>query len=63
MHQKVLLAEEDISIAGSNNAAYRSFILNSELSAAIHDKKFAERLETMFLPDFDRSVSEDFRKF
>jgi cardiolipin synthase len=63
MHQKVLLADDDISIVGSINVDYRSFMLNFELSAAVQDKNFADQLETMFLADFDRSAPEDLRKF
>jgi len=63
MHQKVLLADEDISIVGSINLDYRSFMLNFELSAAVQDKNFADRIESMFLADFDRSAPEDLSKF
>ncbi len=63
MHQKVLLADDDISIVGSINVDYRSFMLNFELSAAIQDAHFAARMETMFLADFDRSKPEDLLKF
>ncbi len=63
MHQKVLLADEDIAIVGSINIDYRSFMLNFELSAAIQDRGFASRVETMFLADFDRSRPEDLRAF
>jgi len=63
MHQKVLLADEDIAIVGSINLDYRSFMLNFELSAAVQDKKFAADVEAMFLSDFDRSRSENLRAF
>jgi cardiolipin synthase len=38
-------------------------MLNFELSAAVHDKKFAADVEAMFLADFDRSRSENLRSF
>ena len=63
MHQKVLLADEDIAIVGSINLDYRSFMLNFELSAAVQDKKFADDVEAMFLADFDRSRPENLRSF
>jgi cardiolipin synthase len=63
MHQKVLLADDDMALVGSINFDYRSFMLNFELSAAIQDKKFAETVETMFLADFDRSKPENLRAF
>jgi cardiolipin synthase len=63
MHQKVLLADDDFAIVGSINLDYRSFMLNFELSAAVHDRAFASDVETMFLADFDRSRQEDLRSF
>ena len=63
MHQKALLADDDIAIVGSINLDYRSFMLNFELSTAVQDKKFASDVETMFLADFDRSRAENLRAF
>jgi len=63
MHQKVLLADDDFAIVGSINLDYRSFMLNFELSAAVHDPGFAQDVEKMFLADFDRSKPENLRKF
>jgi cardiolipin synthase len=63
MHQKVLLADDDFAIVGSVNLDYRSFMLNFELAAAVHDRAFAADVETMFLADFDRSRPEDLRSF
>jgi len=63
MHQKVLLADDDFALVGSINLDYRSFMLNFELSAAVHDRTFASDVEAMFLADFDRSRPEDLRAF
>jgi cardiolipin synthase len=63
MHQKVLLADDDMVLVGSINFDYRSFMLNFELSAAVQDKKFAADVESMFLADFDRSRPENLRAF
>lgn len=63
MHQKVLLADDDIAIVGSINLDYRSFMLNFELSAAVQDKKFANDVEHMFLADFDNCRPENLRAF
>jgi cardiolipin synthase len=63
MHQKVLLADDDMALVGSINFDYRSFMLNFELSAAVHDKKFAADVEAMLLADFDRSRPENLRAF
>jgi cardiolipin synthase len=63
MHQKVMLADDDVTLLGSINFDYRSFMLNFELSAAVQDKKFADEVEAMFLADFDQSKSENLRAF
>ena len=63
MHQKVLLADDDVALVGSINLDYRSFMLNFELAAAVQDKKFAADIESMFLADFDRSRPENLRAF
>jgi len=63
MHQKVVLADDDIALIGSINLDYRSFMLNFELSAAVQDKKFAAEIESMFLADFERSRPENLRAF
>jgi cardiolipin synthase len=63
MHQKVLLADDDVAILGSINLDYRSFMLNFELSAAMQDKAIAQDIEAMFLADFDKSKSENLRAF
>ena len=63
MHQKVLLADDEFAIVGSINLDYRSFMLNFELSSAVHDRDFASGVEAMFLADFDRCLPEDLHKF
>jgi cardiolipin synthase len=63
MHQKVLLADDDVALVGSINLDYRSFMLNFELAAAVQDKKFAAEIESMFLADFERSRPENLRAF
>lgn len=59
MHQKVLLADDDLSIVGSINLDYRSFILNFELSVAVASRAFAHRVETMLENDFARAKEDD----
>ncbi len=59
MHQKVLLADDDLSIVGSINLDYRSFILNFELSVAVASRAFAHRVETMLEADFARAKEDD----
>jgi Phosphatidylserine/phosphatidylglycerophosphate/cardiolipin synthases and related enzymes len=63
MHQKVLLADDDLAIVGSVNLDFRSFMLNFELSAVVQNAAFAASVEKMFEADFARSKEEDLRKF
>lgn len=63
MHQKVLLADDDLAIVGSVNLDFRSFMLNFELSAIVQDTAFAARVEKMFEADFARSQPEDLANF
>lgn len=63
MHQKVLLADDDLAIVGSANLDFRSFMLNFELSAVIQDAAFAKTVERMFEKDFARSEAENLQKF
>lgn len=59
MHQKVLLADDDLAVVGSINFDYRSFILNFELSVAVASRAFANRVEKMLEADFARAVPDD----
>ncbi len=63
MHQKVMLADNDLAIVGSVNLDYRSFMLNFELAAAVRDEGFAREVERMFEADFARSEPEDLTRF
>jgi len=63
MHQKVLLADDDLAIVGSVNLDYRSFMLNFELAAAVCDRGFARDVEKMFEADFARSIPEHMDHF
>jgi len=63
MHQKVLLADDDLAIIGSINLDYRSFMLNFELAAAVNDTAFAASVERMLEADFACSKAEDMDRF
>jgi cardiolipin synthase len=63
MHQKVLLADDDLAIVGSVNLDFRSFMLNFELSAVVQDAGFAKSVERMLEKDFARSEAENLQKF
>ena len=63
MHQKVLLADDDLAIIGSVILDFRSFMLNFELSAVIQDTGFAKTVEKMLEKDFARSEAENLQKF
>lgn len=59
MHQKVLLADDDLSTVGSINFDYRSYILNFELSVAVASRAFANRVEEMLVADFAHAKPDD----
>jgi len=59
MHQKVLLADDDIAIVGSINLDYRSFMLNFEEAVLVPDEKFAREIEAMLARDFANAREED----
>lgn len=63
MHQKVLLADNDLAIVGSANLDFRSLTLNFELSAVVQDVAFAKSVEKMLEKDFARSEAENLQKF
>ena len=63
MHQKVLLADDDLAIVGSVNLDFRSFMLNFELGAVIHDRTLAREVEEMLRADLARSAEEDLSDF
>jgi len=63
MHQKVMLADDDLAVVGSVNTDFRSFMINFELAAAVRDERFARDVEKMFEADFARSKLEDLSKF
>ncbi|MDR1145231.1 MAG: cardiolipin synthase [Verrucomicrobiales bacterium] len=63
MHQKVLLADDDLAIIGSVNADYRSFMLNFELAAVINDRAFAADVERMLAADFAAADAEDLNRY
>ncbi|MBD2859772.1 cardiolipin synthase [Spongiibacter sp. KMU-158] len=52
LHQKVLLVDDDISSIGTANLDNRSLRLNFEITAVIHDRDTAQRVESMLLEDF-----------
>lgn len=59
MHQKVLLADDELAMVGSLNLDYRSLMLNFELSAIVEDREFVADVERMFQRDFLHSHEED----
>ena len=63
MHQKILLADNDLALIGSVNMDFRSFMLNFELSAIVQDPAFAATVEKMLEKDFARSEPENLQKF
>jgi len=55
MHQKVVLVDDDLSFVGTANFDHRSFRLNFEITALIHDEAFAREVADMLVKDFSDS--------
>lgn len=54
MHAKVVLVDDQVASVGTVNWDSRSFRLNFEVSALVHDIPFASDVEAMFLDDFEQ---------
>jgi len=59
MHQKVMLVDDDLSFVGTHNFDSRSFVLNFEVTALVHDLAFANEMVAMFERDFGRATPLD----
>lgn len=55
MHQKVLLLDRELAGVGTANFDNRSFRLNFEITALVHDADFCDEVERMLLDDFGKS--------
>ncbi|MBZ0113504.1 MAG: cardiolipin synthase [Thermoanaerobaculia bacterium] len=55
IHQKVFLVDDTFAGVGTANFDNRSFRLNFEVTALIHQVEFATSVERMFEADFERS--------
>ena len=55
IHAKTMLVDEDIGLVGSANMDMRSFRLNFEVHALVHDRSLAEDLERAFEHDLEKS--------
>lgn len=55
MHQKVLLLDRELAGIGTANFDNRSFRLNFEVTALVHDASFCDEVEAMLETDFTRS--------
>ncbi len=55
LHQKVTLIDDNLATIGSANFDNRSFRLNFEATAVIHDQSFATEVEEMLLTDLSNS--------
>lgn len=55
MHQKVFLLDNEMAGVGTANFDNRSFRLNFEITALVHDEDFCQRVEDMLIEDFSRA--------
>lgn len=56
MHQKVFLMDDELAGVGTANFDNRSFRLNFEITAMVHDPGFAKEIEQMLEADMHRSI-------
>jgi cardiolipin synthase len=56
LHAKSLVADGYISIVGSTNLDFRSFLFNSECNLVILDEATAQPMERVFLEDLENSI-------
>lgn len=61
LHQKVMLIDEDTATVGSANFDNRSFRLNFEVTALVHDVAFAQQVEQMLIDDMAASSLLDYQ--
>lgn len=65
LHAKTLVADDYVSVVGSTNLDYRSFIFNAECDLVILDGVTAEKMAAAFRKDMESSVeitTEDWKK-
>lgn len=55
LHEKVMLIDDDFSTIGTANFDNRSFRLNFEITAIVHNTEFAAKVEKMFIHDFSNA--------
>jgi cardiolipin synthase len=55
LHSKTLVVDGVWATIGSTNLDNRSFALNDELNVAVHDARFARRLQEIFERDLERA--------
>jgi cardiolipin synthase len=55
LHQKVMLIDDQAATVGTANFDNRSFRLNFEITALVHDPAFAAAVQEMFEKDFEKS--------
>jgi cardiolipin synthase A/B len=59
LHQKVALVDDHTALVGTANFDNRSFRLNFEVTALVHDDAFAAAVEGMLADDFEHGESLD----
>lgn len=63
LHQKVLLVDDHTASVGSANLDNRSFRLNFEMNAVVHDYQFAHEVAAMLETDFERCHSVSLHQY
>ncbi len=63
IHQKIMLADDDISSIGTTNMDVRSFFLNFEVNAFIYSKRINNKLAKDFLKDLEECTEITMEKY
>lgn len=59
VHAKTIVADKNLAVVGTANMDYRSFDLNFEVNAMVHDAEIAEQLSDAFYRDLQSSDKID----
>ncbi len=63
VHAKTMVCDSKVAFVGTANLDERSFNLNFEVNATVHDETFASHLKEVFLRDLEDSTEIDYEQW
>ena len=63
VHAKTMVTDEQLAVVGTANMDYRSFDLNFEVVAFVHDTDLADQLKQAFIDDLSHSERIDYDRW